>query len=134
MNCAAALTGSGAASVLVTVPRTLAIKILRGEKRVEFRKVWPRRPVRDLWFCEKASGGLVVARADVAGLEVLGPAAAWEKYGEVSGVAERELLAYAGERAALHCVVLGAVQATPGMRLSDVGVDRAPQNYAFLSQ
>ena len=118
----------------MTVPRNLAIKILRGEKRVEFRKVWPSRRVQTLWFCEKASGGLVVARADVTSLDVLAPAAAWEKYGEVSGVAEQELFAYAGERTALHCVVLGTVQATPGMRLCDVGVDRAPQNYTFLSR
>lgn len=118
----------------MTVPRKLAMKILRGEKRVEFRKVWPNRPVQNLWFCEKASGGRVIARADVARLEVLAPAAAWQKHGEVSGVTEQEFFTYAGERSALHCVVLGAVHATLDMVLSDVGVDRAPQNYVFLKR
>ena len=133
MNRVEAPASSGAVSVLVTVPRNLAIKILSGEKRVEFRKVWPSRRVQTLWFCEKASGGLVVARADVTRLEMLTPAMAWERYGEVSGVAQNELLGYAGARTALYCVILGAVQAIPGTRIADIGVNRPPQNYTFLS-
>ncbi|CAE6816121.1 hypothetical protein R69927_00434 [Paraburkholderia domus] len=124
--------GSPVASVLVTVSAKLIAKILSGQKRVEFRKVWPRTEVREIWFCEKGRGGVVAAKAEVVETVVTDALDAWRRFGEASGVGEFEFFNYAGSRQQIYCVALTNAETIRDTFVRDLGVSRPPQNYTYI--
>lgn len=121
-------------SILVTVAAPLIAKIRSGAKLVEFRKVWPKKPIRTVWFCEKGSGGRVVLRASVESAYFHTSADAWRLYGHIAGVTEAEFFAYVSSTRSVHCLVLKNVEMVCDTLVRDLGVFKPPQNYTFVYQ
>lgn len=121
-------------SVLVTIPPELVVKILSGEKQVEFRKAWPKAPIDRVWFCERGSGGRVVARANVVETLITDSDDAWRRYGALSGVAANKFFAYAKVHSEIHCVVLTDVEPVRDTFIRHFEIRRPPQNYVYIDR
>lgn len=108
--------------------------ILRGRKRVEFRK----RPVGDdvthVLIYATAPISAVIGAFTVAGQETMEPEGLWSRFHSVAGITRRRFFDYfSGRSTGTGILVAQVLQPVAPLSLTDdLGVRRAPQSYQYL--
>lgn len=117
--------------IVVTVDRVYLDRILSGEKTIELRKRWTSEPIRTIWFCQKGSGGRIVAKSTVKNVECVKVYEGWYKFRKKIGVSETDYFRYAGENRLIYYVFLENTERVEGVTVKQFGIGGAPQNFAF---
>lgn len=79
---------------LMAIQPRFADLILRGTKKVEFRKTRFRKPVSHVVIYASWPIKRVVGVFEVEGLDIADPLALWERYDNVAGISREDFMAY----------------------------------------
>lgn len=117
---------------LITVSEEIIEKIKKGEKKVEFRRLWTKKKINSIYFCQKSSKGFVSIKTTLENVIVLDKFEAWEYYQIMSGVDEAMYFKYLEGREKVFCLILGKAKSLVNTNIKDFGFLTAPQNYYIL--
>src|SRR5690554_390724 len=124
-------------TVLLSLHPRHAEKILSGEKRLEFRRIWAKRPVSTVAIYATFPVQRIVAIADVSRVHEGSPTRLWELAKVIGGgLPRRELYAYFEGRKTGYAVELENVRkCTPPLDPSRlIQSFRPPQSFQYLYQ
>lgn len=111
-----------------------ADEILRGNKRVEFRKRPVSPDVTHVMIYATAPVSAVIGAFTVAGQETMEPESLWCRFHTVAGITRRRFFDYFNGRSTGTGIMVNEVL-KPEAPLSldrDLGVNRPPQSYQYL--
>lgn len=121
------------AVALLSIHPHYADAIMRGEKRVEFRKKAFARPVEHVVIYATAPVQRVVGAFRVGECDTAEPAELWHRYGGVGGIGQADFDGYyQGREAGVAITVVGSPQPLD-LPLSAVGHERPPQSFAYIT-
>jgi predicted transcriptional regulator len=123
--------------ILLSIQPCFVTKILSGEKRIEFRRIWAAQPVDRVAIYSTAPISRVVAIATVSDVVQLSPSALWDfakKYG--AGITRDGLREYLRGCHTAYGIVFGAVSVmTSPLELTKLKYTaRAPQSFRYLRE
>lgn len=124
-------------TVLLSLHPRHAKKILSGEKRLEFRRIWAKRPVSTVAIYATSPMQRIVAIADVIQVHEGSPTRLWELAKDIGGgLPRRELYAYFKGRKTGYAVELENVrECNPALDPSRLIENfRPPQSFQYLCQ
>lgn len=109
--------------------------ILEGRKKAEFRRVAPSSDVTHIIIYATKPVGKVVGVFEVEGFDEGSPSELWQRFGQVGGISRPRFDRYfRGRRGGVAIRVGHKVKFASGLDLKDaVGLDRAPQSFAYVS-
>ena len=121
--------------VLFSINPKYAMAILKGKKRVEFRRVPPRGSFSHGVIYATRPVCAVIGYFNVIGVTRATTQVLWEKYGEICGISNDEFLDYFRNRDSGAAIVIQKAIALPKpVPLRDLGIERAPQSFAYLPE
>lgn len=119
--------------MLLAVKPEFAFRILSGEKRYEFRKARPSRPVEKVFVYATRPVGKVIGEATLETVLSGSPGEIWERCGREGGIDEDRFFEYYGGHGSAFAYRLGSVRAYGEPKeLGDFGLSRAPQSFAYV--
>lgn len=121
------------AVALLSIHPRHASAIMRGEKRVEFRKRSFARPLGHVVIYATAPVQRIVGRFRVADCDVASPDQLWERYGSVGCIDRAFFNAYFGSRTAGVAITVGDTPVILDLPLAAVEQKVPPQSYAYLT-
>jgi len=122
------------AVALLSIHPRHAAAIMRGEKKVEFRKRPFRRRLSHVVVYATAPVGRIVGVFRVADCDVDAPERLWARYGHVGGVDRTFFDAYYGPRTSGVAIRVDGDPVPLDLPLTATGQRCPPQSYAYLSQ
>lgn len=126
---------SATSTVLLSLHPRHAEKIVSGEKRLEFRRVWAKSPVSTVVIYATAPVQRIVAVADVSEVHQGSPSRLWRLAKHIGGgLPRREIYAYFKGRKTGYAVELAHVrQCDPALDPSQfIDNFRPPQSFQYL--
>ena len=121
-----------AVALLSLHPRHAAA-IMRGEKKVEFRKRPFGRPITHVVVYATTPVGRVVGAFRVAGCDVATPDRLWARYGAVGGIDRTFFDAYYGPRTSGVAIRVEGEPVPLDLPLTATGQTCPPQSHAYLT-
>jgi predicted transcriptional regulator len=121
--------------VLLSVRPKFAEALMAGTKRVEFRRVRFRRPVRAVVVYATAPVARVVGYFEVAFVQESSPSAIWRRHARVGGISPPEYKRYYAGSTRAVAIGVGKVSRLPdGLTLNSLERGaRPPQSFRYLS-
>lgn len=120
--------------VLLSIHPQYVDLIARGEKRVEFRRSSFARNISRVVIYSTSPERRVVGFCEVKQVIRSTPSALWREHGKVAGITREALFGYLkGMRDATAIVLSDFHWFVPGLGLSMLGIERAPQSFQYLS-
>jgi predicted transcriptional regulator len=118
---------------VMSIHPIFAARILRGEKRVEFRKQRPRKELSHILIYATAPTQQIVGYFEVVGIDEAHPREIWSRFRKVGGIASKHFWAYYGKRTRAYAIRVGRVFRLPGpCTLHSVcGTTRPPQSFCY---
>lgn len=110
--------------------------IMRGDKRVEFRKLPIREDVTHVLVYATAPVGAVIGAFTVIGQDTTHPATLWQRFADVSGITRVKFFEYFHARDVGTGIRVGEVL-IPDRHLalsSSLGVTRPPQSFQYVAE
>jgi predicted transcriptional regulator len=126
-------TPSAPAVALLSIHPQYADAIMRGDKRVEFRKQPFARPVEHVVIYATAPVQRIVGTFRVAGCDVAEPAELWRRYGDVGGIERDDFEGYYGRRSSGVAIAIEGSPIPMDLPLDVVDQVRPPQGFAYLT-
>lgn len=120
-------------NVVITLPRNLIDKILRGEKTYEMRKYIPYHYDRDcrIYVVQKRTKNIVLSfRCDY--FFEYNPNRGWEVAGSMLGISKSYYLEYTKNAKSIWFWPILNLR-EENLTLDDIGVARAPQNFCYFN-
>jgi predicted transcriptional regulator len=119
---------------LFSIHPRFADAILRGEKRVEFRRRGPSRDTAFVIVYATSPVSRIVGWFRVGGIEAEAPKALWERFGGVGGIELDEFdRYYEGRDVGTAITVAEAASLTEPLPLSSLGgVSNPPQSFQYV--
>lgn len=109
--------------------------ILRAEKQVEFRRNRVPADIEQIVFYSTAPDQLVLGYASAERCVVAPPEQLWAEYGKRGAVSQDAFRRYFSGARRGKCFVLGQPRAFLNpIPILDIGLGKAPQSFAYLSQ
>ncbi len=123
------------ATILLSIKPEYVVKILSGDKKYEYRKHLPQEPVDRIIIYSTDPEKSVVGEVAVIGTLAMSPNALWEFTKKDSGIARSKYRLYFKGAKKAFAFQLGDVTVydTP-QKLSEFGVNQAPQSFIYLTQ
>ncbi len=124
-------------SVLLSLHPQHAIKILSGEKKLEFRRIWATRPISTVVIYATVPVQKIVAIARVKCVHNGSPTALWELSKKIGGgLSRRKLYEYYEGRSSGFAIELDSVQRYPSPLPPEQFITgfRAPQSFSYVNQ
>ena len=126
---------SDGAVALLSIRPEYADRVSSGEKRVEFRRHNFRRDITHVVLYSTSPVSRLVGLCEVARVVRGSPAELWSDHGRYGGIEEDALLNYMDGVTAGTALILRRFQPFErDVRLSALGLERAPQSFQYLSQ
>ena len=122
-------------NVLISIKPEYANQILKGTKRVEFRKSCFGSHVKRVFIYSSYPVKRIVGYFSVEGVEKLTPKMLWDKYHQFGGIDESAFFRYYGEKDEGTAIIINEVfPYRYGLSLRDVFGNNytAPQNYRYI--
>ncbi len=121
--------------VLMSIHPSYAEAILRGEKRVEFRKRPVAEDVTHVVVYATLPVGAIIGAFTVAGQETSTPNTLWQTFGEAAGIRHHKFMEYFRWRTKGTCIRVGDVfLASEHLKPSNVfGISRPPQSFQYVN-
>jgi predicted transcriptional regulator len=121
--------------ILMSIRPRFADAILRGEKRVEFRRKPIPADVTHVVVYATRPVGTVVGAFAVGRLDCASPDDLWTKFQDVAGIGSDEFARYFGEAEMGYALQIDEVFPAEGDwdLLADFGVSRPPQSFQYVA-
>lgn len=126
-------TPSAPAVALLSIHPQYADAIMRGDKKVEFRKQPFARPVEHVVIYATAPVQRVVGTFRVAECDIAEPAELWRRYGDVGGIERDDFEGYYGQRSSGVAIAIEGAPIPLDLPLDAVDQVRPPQSFAYLT-
>ena len=121
--------------VAMSVRPEYAAAIAAGTKRVEFRRKRMHAHVSHAIFYATAPAKRLVCACEAFWVDWADLEALWVRWGEVGGISREEFDAYyEGCEEGLAIILSKPRVFKPGVELSDIGLERAPQAYRYVER
>lgn len=124
---------AGSAVIAISVKPLFAERIFAGDKRFEFRRVLPKKPVGRVYIhvCGE-DADRVQGFADVVAMGYLPKNELWEIAKDAAGMRREEFDAYFDGCSDAGYLELSDARRFSGMRLEEIGLKRPPQGIAYV--
>lgn len=122
------------AVALLSIHPRHAAAIMRGEKKVEFRKRPFGRQITHVVVYATAPVARIVGAFRVAGCDMASPDRLWARYGTVGGIDRAFFDAYYGTRTSGVAIRVDGDPVPLDLPLAATGQTCPPQSYAYLDQ
>lgn len=120
-------------AILLSIKPEYAKAIFNGQKKYEFRKVRCKAGVNKIVFYATAPWSRVVGEAEIDDVLEGSTSDVWEQTKETAGIARDKYdKYYHGRDKAVAYKLKNVVVYDPPGRLSDCGINRAPQSFVYL--
>ncbi len=121
--------------VLISIKPEYVNKILNGTKKYEYRRTLAKKNVSALVIYSTWPVKEIVGEVDVIGTIEMAPSSLWEKTKKEAGISRKKYREYFKKRKKACTYVLGVVtKYENSKKLSDIGVQQAPQSFLYLTQ
>ncbi|MEG1313550.1 MAG: ASCH domain-containing protein [Bacilli bacterium] len=120
--------------ILISINPEYVDRILDGSKKYEYRKVLAKDV--DLLIIYSTSPVMkIVGEVKVMGNIEMAPSTLWEKTKKEAGISRKKYREYFKGRKKAYAYLLGDVlKYETGKRLTDIGINNAPQSFVYLKQ
>lgn len=120
--------------ILISINPEYVDRILDGTKNYEYRKVLAKDV--DLLIIYSTSPVMkIVGEVKVMGNIEMAPSTLWEKTKKEAGISRKKYREYFKGRKKACAYILGEVlKYETGRRLTDIGINNAPQSFVYLNQ
>ena len=120
-------------SILLSVKPEYVEKILKGDKKYEFRKRIAVKDVQYIYLYSTAPVMKVVAKVEVIGTLQASPIDLWEKTKEAAGISRKKYRAYFQKCKKAYAYILGNVSKyNVPKTLDEFGVCSPPQSFVYI--
>ncbi len=120
-------------ALLLSIKPEYAEKILKGEKKFEYRKRLAKEDVSYIYVYSTAPSMKVVASVHIEGHLSDSPTALWEKTKAAAGISRAKFRDYFRGCKTAYAYELGKVEVFESPKnLSDFGVAVAPQSFVYI--
>ena len=120
-------------ALLLSIKTEYAEKILKGEKKFEYRKRLAKEDVSYIYVYSTAPSMKVVASVHIEGHLSDSPTALWEKTKAAAGISRAKFRDYFRGCKTAYAYELGKVEVFESPKnLSDFGVAVAPQSFVYI--
>lgn len=120
-------------ALLLSIKPEYAEKILKGEKKFEYRKRLAKEDVSYIYVYSTAPSMKVVASVHIEGHLSDSPTALWEKTKAAAGISRAKFRDYFRGCKTAYAYELGKVEIFESPKnLSDFGVAVAPQSFVYI--
>ena len=120
-------------ALLLSIKPEYAEKILKGEKKFEYRKRLAKEDVSYIYVYSTAPSMKVVASVHIEGHLSDSPTALWEKTKAAAGISRAKFRDYFRGCKTAYAYKLGKVEVFESPKnLSDFGVAVAPQSFVYI--
>lgn len=126
-------TPSAPAVALLSIHPQYADAIMRGNKKVEFRKLPFARPVEHVVIYATAPVQRIVGTFRVARCDVAEPGELWRRYGDVGGIQRDDFDGYYGQRTSGVAIAIEGAPIPLDLPLDAVDQVRPPQSFTYLT-
>lgn len=121
-------------ALLLSIKPEYVEKILQGTKKFEYRKRLAKEDVSVIYIYSTSPSMKVVASVQVIGRLSASPTALWEKTKAAAGISRAKYRDYFHGCKTAYAYKLGEVKIFESeKRLSDFGIDTAPQSFAYIN-
>ena len=121
--------------ILLPIKGEYIERILRGEKKYEYRHTLASENVEKIILYATAPQSMIVGEVDVIGRVVKTPTALWEETKKHAGISRKKFREYFHGRKEAKAYVLGtAVTYSEKIPLDELGIEHAPQSFAYLTE
>ena len=120
--------------ILISINPEYVDRILDGSKKYEYRKVLAKDV--DLLIIYSTSPAMkIVGEVKVMGNIEMAPSTLWEETKKEAGISRKKYREYFKGRKKACAYILGEVlKYETGRRLTDIGINNAPQSFVYLKQ
>lgn len=121
------------ASIILSIHKQYCLSLFAGEKKYEFRKSVPSRPVSSIFVYEARGCGKVIGELKISETLVASPEDIWNQTKDMAGIDRESFFKYfkGKERAVVYVIFSYSKYEIP-KPLSEFGISRAPQNYIWV--
>ena len=121
--------------LLIAIKPEFAEKILSGEKTFEFRKRLPKEPVDTMLIYSSSPVQRIIGYTHIDGTLTLSLDDLWEKTKKGAGITEDYFQEYFARQNKGSALILSSpVTLSHPVKLEEIGVERAPQSFMYVTQ
>ena len=121
--------------VLISIKPEYADRILNGTKKYEYRRMLAQKEVSSLIIYSTWPVMEIVGEVEVIETIEMAPSSLWEKTKKAAGISRSKYREYFKDREKAYAYVLGIVtKYETKKRLSDIGIQHAPQSFIYLTR
>ena len=120
-------------AILLSIKPEYVEKILQGTKKFEYRKHLAKEDISAIYIYSTSPFMKVVASAQIIGRLSASPTALWEKTKTMAGISRAKYRNYFRGYTTANAYELGEVEIfESGKKLSDFGINVAPQSFVYI--
>lgn len=120
-------------AILLSIQPCYVQRIFCGEKRFEYRKRIPEKPIDRILIYETFPTKAVVGEVEVLGVLSNAPKLLWAETNVGAGISKKKFMEYFANRKIGYAFQLGKVTIYPKPRkATSYGLKKAPQNFAYI--
>lgn len=121
--------------ILISIKPEYVERILNETKKFEFRRMITQKEVKLLVIYSTRPVMEIVAEVEVIETIEMAPSSLWEKTKKSAGISRKKYREYFRGRKKAYAYVLGRVtKYEAGKKLTDIGIEKAPQSFLYLNQ
>ena len=120
-------------TILLSIKPKYSKLIFDGSKKFEFRKIIAKKKVDKIIVYSSSPDKIIVGEAYVTGIVSMKKENLWEFTKQYAGITEDEFFSYFDKNEVGHAYQLGKVEKYKNPKqLKDLGVNKAPQSFAYI--
>lgn len=121
--------------VLISIKPEYVTRILNGTKKYEYRRMLAKKDVSSLIIYSTYPVMEIVGEVEVVTTIEMAPSSLWEKTKKEAGISRKKYREYFKDKKKACAYVLGKVtKYESNKKLLDIGVQKAPQSFSYLTQ
>lgn len=120
-------------TILIPIKPEYAYRIFNGEKKYEYRRKLPKKPVFKMYVYATSPVKAVIGEVTVIRKLEAKPADLWELTKDEAGISAEKYEEYFKNHNKAYAYKLGKTTLYPSKKtLADYGITRAPQSYTYV--
>lgn len=121
------------ATIMLSIKPEYSSKILSGEKKYEYRKHLPQKPIKKIIIYSTSPEKKIVGEVSVNGLLTMSPSQMWKQTKSNAGISRSKYrLYFKGCKEAFAYKLGDVVIFNPPKSLSDYNIAQAPQSFVYI--
>lgn len=125
----------GMSKILISINPEYVEGILNGTKKYEYRRMIAQKEVKSLVIYSTWPVKEIVGEVEVIDTIEMAPSSLWENTKKFAGISRKKYREYFRGCKKAYAYVLGQVtKYEVGKKLTDIGIEKAPQSFLYLKE